>query len=91
MAYHFAPGHPFLKAVIESVLTNIDSYRPWLDGTGKIGVLRVSGPIAYTLAIHPLLGSHSHRKLRTNTELNLSYVTQSNSRTLSCSQLTIEI
>ena len=55
------PGHPFLKAVIERVLTNIDAYRPWRHGVGRYAVLAVTGPIAYTLAIQPLLALHPHR------------------------------
>ncbi len=55
-----APGHPFLKAVIETVLRNIGCYTP-LHGFGKSATLRVTGPIAYTLAIAPLLPTCSHR------------------------------
>jgi len=68
-----APGHPFLKAVIETVLTNIDRYRPWLHGTGGIGVLRLTGPLAYTLAIHPLLQHASHRVVSDETAFGLQY------------------
>lgn len=53
-----APGHPFLRAVIIRVLSNIDRYRPWWNGVGRIGVFRLTGPIAYTLAIEPLLKLH---------------------------------
>lgn len=35
---------------------NINSYDVSLDGTGKRAVLRVTGPVAYTKAIRPLLG-----------------------------------
>src|SRR6202034_2805604 len=44
--------HPFLGAVIETVLRNIKNYNPLTDGIGKKGVLRVTGPTAYTAAIH---------------------------------------
>lgn len=57
------PGHPFLAAVIETVLHNIEHYSRRRFGTGKNGVLRVTGPIAYTLAIHPLLAQHPHRRV----------------------------
>ncbi len=67
------PGHPFLKAVIERVLDNIDCYKPWLHGTGGNGVLRLTGPIAYTLAIHPLLPLHPHRLVNDEAELGLVY------------------
>lgn len=68
-----SPGHQFLKAVIERVLTNIDCYKPWLHGTGGNGVLRLTGPIAYTLAIHPLLPAHPHRLVNDEAELGLVY------------------
>lgn len=56
-----APGHPFLRAVIMSVLANIDRYRPWRDGTGAHGTFRLTGPVAYTLAIDPLRQSYAAR------------------------------
>jgi hypothetical protein len=67
------PGHPFLKAVIGTVLSNIDRYRPWLHGTGGIGVLRLTGPVAYTLAIHPLLPMAKHRLVQDETVIGLQY------------------
>lgn len=62
--WHMAtpPKHPFLKAVIAEVMRNIEHYVHGGDNTvGKIGVLRVTGPIAYTKAITPLLKHHAHR------------------------------
>ncbi|NHA15346.1 glycosyltransferase family 32 protein [Thioalkalivibrio sp. XN279] len=59
-----APGHPFLRAVIENVLGNIDMYRPALHGVGRAGVLNVTVPIAYSLAIHPLRAQYPHRLVR---------------------------
>jgi len=56
-----APGHPFLKAVMETILANIDTYDPYLHQTGKRGVLRVTGPITYTMVIHPIMARHPHR------------------------------
>lgn len=55
------PKHPFLKAVLSDVKRNIDRYDPASDGVGKIGVLKLTGPIAYTKAIAPLLGLYPHR------------------------------
>jgi inositol phosphorylceramide mannosyltransferase catalytic subunit len=55
------PRHPFLKSVISTVKTNIDRYNPIRDGAGFLGVLRVTGPIAYTLAIKPVTTLHKHR------------------------------
>lgn len=68
-----APGHPFLKAVIENVLRNIMIYNPALHGTGRVGVLRVTGPIAYTLAIAPILEHHAHRLVDSEVDLGLKY------------------
>jgi len=68
-----APGHPFLMAVIECVICNIQSYNPILWGTGKTGVLRLTGPIPYTLAITPLLQHHPHRMADATDDLGLTY------------------
>ena len=67
-----APGHPFLKSVIENVLRNIDRYIPSIHDTGKVGVLRLTGPIAYTLGIAPLLETCPHR-MAGQADLGLSY------------------
>jgi len=56
-----AAGHPFLAAVIRQVIQNIESYDSRWTGVGFLGVMRLSGPICYTLSIMPLLGKHSHR------------------------------
>ncbi|MBD8631858.1 glycosyltransferase [Oxalobacteraceae sp. CFBP 8755] len=56
-----APGHPFLRAVILSVLANIDRYLPWRNDTGAHGTFRLTGPVAYTLAIHPLTATEPCR------------------------------
>ncbi len=68
-----APGHPFLRAAIGNVLANIDAYNPGLHGVGKAGVIRVTGPIAYTLAISPLLGSYPHRFANAAEDLGFKY------------------
>ncbi len=58
------PGHPFLEAVIEKVVSNIERYSVHEFGSGKIGVLRTTGPIAMTLAISEILQEHPHRMAR---------------------------
>lgn len=68
-----APGHPFLKAVIQRVLGNIECYIPELHGTGAHGGLRVTGPIPYTLAIAPLLARHDQRLVENHEALGLMY------------------
>jgi hypothetical protein len=66
------PGHPFLAAVINSVLENIRAYRPW-TGVGRNGVLRVTGPIAYTRAIAPLLADYPHRRIKSEQEIGFDF------------------
>ena len=54
-------SHPFTEAAIERIVSNIMAYRPW-SAVGRTGVLRTTGPIAYTLAIHPILETAPHRQ-----------------------------
>jgi len=68
-----APGHPFLRAVIERVLRNIDRYNPALNGAGQHGVLRLTGPIPYTFAIEALRPHHPHRLVSDIDEIGLQY------------------
>lgn len=70
------PKSPFLKKVIDNILHNIENYSPWkygLFGYGKIGVLNITGPIAYTLAIHPLLNKYNYRFSRFDKDFYLIY------------------
>lgn len=55
------PGHPLMQAAVEAVLHNLRHYAMRRFGVGKFGVLRTTGPIAYTKAIEPLLARHPHR------------------------------
>lgn len=66
-------GHPYLKAVIETVLCNIDKYNPAIHGTGRLGVLRVTGPIPYTLAINRIVDNYSSRLVNSQTDIGLEY------------------
>lgn len=68
-----AAGHPLLRAVIERVILNLQSYRYDKVGAGRLGVLRLTGPIAYTKAIHPLLSTQPHRIVKDQTELGIRY------------------
>ena len=54
-------GHPFLDAVISRVSENLRNYDPVSDGVGKRAVLQMTGPIAYTRAIMPLIGRYPYR------------------------------
>ena len=68
-----APGHPFLHAVIKAVLRNIETYKPWRDGTGRDGTLRNFGPRVYTKTIFPLMKLYPHRLVRCESEIGLNY------------------
>ncbi len=54
-------GHPFLEAVINNVLARIGRYREDYYGSGKLSVLRVTGPYVYTMTISNMLDKFSHR------------------------------
>lgn len=56
-----AAGHPFLNRVIQEVLFNMEHYHQSWHGVGHQGVLRVSGPICYSLSIAPMLPTHRFR------------------------------
>lgn len=53
-------GHPYLKQVIDNICRNIEVYNPYLHGRGAITTLRVTGPIAYSLAILPIRDNYPH-------------------------------
>lgn len=67
------PGHPYLKAVIENVCNNIMRYNPFLNHTGQLGTFRVTGPIAYSLAISTYLHQHPKRIVRSNHDVHFVY------------------
>ena len=68
-----AAGHPFLRSVITRVLRNLQTYRSWHHGVGRLGTVRVTGPIAFTLAIDQVLKEADYRLVRSETELGLRY------------------
>jgi len=55
--------HPFLEAVIKRVSHNILHYDALHGGVGASGVLRTTGPIAFTLAIQPILDQFPHERV----------------------------
>jgi inositol phosphorylceramide mannosyltransferase catalytic subunit len=59
-----SPGHPYLEQTIKTVLNNIKKYNASRSGVGKQGVLRLSGPIAYTTAISPIIDLYPHRFIK---------------------------
>jgi hypothetical protein len=68
-----APGHPYLRQVIQNVLRNIDVFVPRLHPHGGSGVLNLTGPVAYTLAILPLMPQGRHRFVPDHLDLGLVY------------------
>ncbi|QCO20467.1 hypothetical protein C9E88_002480 [Acinetobacter cumulans] len=67
------PRSAFLEAVIKSIIENLKSYNPWTHGVGKPAVLRITGPIAYTKAIIPLLKNHPYTFYRYDKDIGLVY------------------
>ena len=50
-----SPENIILEKVIIEVLKNIEQYSPMKFGVGKYGVLRTTGPIPYSIAVHPFV------------------------------------
>lgn len=65
-------GHPFLKAVIDHVCSNINRYNPIIHGPGA-SVMAVSGPIVYTNVITPLINKYPCRLSYNHEELDIYY------------------
>jgi len=70
-----SPGHPFLRRVIENVLAKLTKYDVKKHGVGQIGVNRVTGEIAYTEAIFPMLGADlpGIRRVANESDIGLQY------------------
>lgn len=66
------PNHPYLYEVIKSVIEKINNYTV-SDGVGKMGVLKLTGPIIYTNTILPILSKHNHRLVELNEFIGLVY------------------
>jgi mannosyltransferase OCH1-like enzyme len=71
----YSAGHPFLRAVLDRVVANIEAYNFEKDGGGKTAVLKLTGPYAYTKAIEGYLSVHSdehHSFLSLDAEIQYS-------------------
>ncbi|WP_136799904.1 glycosyltransferase family 32 protein [Desulfosediminicola ganghwensis] len=66
-------GHPFLHCVITAICNNIDSYDKYRDQVGRAAVLNVTGPIAYTKAILPVINQYPYRLVDSSDDLGLIY------------------
>jgi hypothetical protein len=67
------PGHPLMRAVLRHVFYNIADYSQLRDGIGKFGTLRVTGPIAYTIAIEAARPAFSCTMLDSSSERGFRY------------------
>lgn len=65
--------HPLIKQVINKVIDNIRCYDKDKDGVGKIGVLRITGPIPYTKAMLQSIHLYNIRILKNHSDLGLIY------------------
>lgn len=68
-----SPGHPYLAAVIEAVLSNIDRFNPFAFENPWEAVICTTGPVVYTRSIDPILAAHPHRRLLSSEEIGLQY------------------
>ncbi len=68
------PGHPFLAAVIEKVLANIEGFNAFKHYRNSWNaVIVTTGEVAYTNAIGPLLANHNHRITDIQKEMGFRY------------------
>lgn len=67
------PGHPFLRSALNRAFERILHYDPFVDGVGRRAVLRTTGPVMYSLAVHPLRAESPHRLLRHYDEITLEF------------------
>lgn len=76
-----ARGHPALRVLIANILANIDRYDPVKNGVGKVGVLITTGPIPYTLTLHPIREHIPHRMVQVSEDLGLEFSLYENLKT----------
>jgi len=65
--------HPFLDKIIQQVLKNIREYTIPKFGTGKMGTLRVTGPIVYTNVIYKYRNKFHNRVVNAEEDLGITY------------------
>jgi hypothetical protein len=72
------PNNPILMAVVRKVLHNINNYKPSANLLGRNGILRVTGPIAWTQSIFTTITSNRtegdfHVRIENSRDLCLVY------------------
>lgn len=75
----YAPGHPYLKEMIDQMTRTINSRVLIRTGSIKHAILRLTGPDAYSAAIHEAMVQNGkrHREVNHNNWLRYSADTQS--------------
>lgn len=68
-----AQGSPQMKCVIREVIDRLQNYKPWVYGIGMRGVLRTSGPIAYTLALRAAQSDNTIKVFKNHRDIGLVY------------------
>jgi hypothetical protein len=66
------PGSSLLAGVIDSVVEGVKNYRPLVNGVGRYGTLRLTGPIRYSLSLRSN-SQFTDATYRSNQELGFNY------------------
>ena len=68
------PGHPLMKDIIDAITDKINNYNEEEDGTGKLGVLHLTGPKIYSKIIDENKHKYSNLSYHDNyRNLHLNY------------------
>lgn len=70
--------HPLMKKIIDEIINNINNYNVKKYGIGKIGVLNLTGPIAYSKVILKHKDNYKLRIYRDYKDINLMYTIYNN-------------
>jgi hypothetical protein len=68
-----SPLHPYLKSVIQEVISRMRSYFPLYHDVGRRATIYVTGPLAYTAGITRVVDDHLHRKVRVEKDMGIYY------------------
>lgn len=68
-----SPASPYIKAVIDEVAGRINHYKPWIYGIGRMGVLRTTGPIPFSIGIAKVPDSEGFYHIENYRDLGLLY------------------
>jgi hypothetical protein len=68
-----SPYHPYLKSVIQEVISRMKSYFPLYHDVGRRATIYVTGPLAYTAGIMRVIDEGLHRKVQIEKDLGIYY------------------